>query len=872
MCRRIVATVLLGPGFLVLSLLAGRAAAAEENAAGVAFFEKHIRPVLVQQCYKCHSESAGKSKGGLLLDTRDGIRKGGETGHAVVPGDLEESLILSALRHESFEMPPGAKLPDEVIANFETWIRQGAADPREGIAAGGGKRVIDIEAGRKFWAFQPPQQVEPAKVKNDIWPHHTIDRFVLAKLEQQGLKPVADAKPHELIRRIYFDVTGLPPSPGDIQHWTERLTRSGSRTTIDQEALGEMIDKLLDSRQFGERWGRHWLDVVRYADSNGNTDNIPFPEAWRYRNWVIDACNQDKPYNEFLIEQIAGDLLPFNSPQQRNQQVIATGFLALGSKPRAQNNPNFRMDIVSEQIEVTSSAMLGLTIGCARCHDHKFDPIPTSEFYALAGIFESTNTLYGSGDDRTGGKRLPGGGLVNLVVESDEATAATKQRLEERSQLIAREQELTASLKKLGIDPSENTGNGKQKDQIKNLKKQLARLEESNANPKQNAKQIEKLKRQIARLKGGSSSIDVSDASPEARKLLDEYTSISRELASLENGSEGSSGKAMGAAEGTPTDTAICIAGESTDRGPIVKRGLISVVTPGPGPEIPSSESGRRQLAEWIASADNPLTARVMVNRIWHHLFGRGLVASVDNFGELGERPTHPELLDWLAVQLVNEDWSVKRMIRTLLLTRAYQMSSEHDEANYALDPDNTNLWRMNPRRLDAEELRDAMLAFSGELDLSPGQQTALSVGNKKQAPQVSADTTRRSVYLPIVRNGEPESLMLFDFADPSIVVGARQETTVPSQSLYLMNSPFVVQQAKKAANLLLTLDRTDAERIDEAFLMAFGRPATDQQRAQCLTFLEQLDEKDTNQSESKEAWTAFCQSLMAAAEFRYLD
>ncbi len=859
----------------LVTLLGVAASAEEQDAKGVAFFEAKIRPVLVQQCYKCHSAESSKVKGGLLLDTRDGVRKGGETGHAVVPGNVDESLILSALRHEDFEMPPGKKLADGVVADFEAWIKMGAPDPREGQAVAGGKRVIDIEEGRNFWAFQPPKKADPPKVKNAAWAKSEIDRFVLAELEARGLKPAREANPTELIRRITFDLTGLPPTPAEVEAFTKACE------TDREGATKALIDRLLDSPQFGERWGRHWLDVARYADSNGNADNTPFPQAWRYRNYVIDALNADKPYDQFITEQIAGDVLPFDNARQRNQQLIATGFLALGSKPRAQNNPNYQMDVVADQIEVTTSAVIGLTVACARCHDHKFDPIPTAEYYSLAGIFTSTRTLYGSGG-RGGGKGQPAGRLVSLLAEDDKSSQEQQDNEKQRATLTDRQREISAQLAKLGAaDDKAKGGNAKQAAQIKKLQALLAKLQDKG----DNSSQIDKIKAQLKRL---GADPDASESKKDAtekdkrqiKSLQDELAKVESELKSLQAQAPQPAGEAMGVEEGSPADCAICIAGESTDRGDVVPRGFVSVATIGDAPTIDSKSSGRLELAEWLTSPENPLTARVMANRIWHHLFGRGIVRSVDNLGQLGERPSHTELLDWLAVQFVQDGWSVKRMIRTIMLSRAYQMSSDHDDANYKTDPDNDWLWRMRPRRLGAEQLRDAILAFSGRLDLERPGAGDLPEYNRKQPPQVRADGNHRSVYLPIIRNGEPEALTLFDFADPSIVVGAREETTVPAQSLYLMNSPFVVNQSEAAAKRIVLQDgvnMSDEERVDYAFLLAFAHLPTDEQRERALGFIQQLTES-LGESDAKQqrgdlaAWSTFCQSLIASAEFRYLD
>ncbi len=389
---------------LALGCLVGQTAASQALAVDTreqeAFFETKIRPVLVEHCYECHSASSKEPKGGLLLDTREGIRLGGETGHAVVPGELEDSLILSAMRYEDFEMPPEEKLPDSVIADFERWIRMGAHDPRDGKSAMI-RRDIDFDRARQFWSFQPISKPSVPMVEDADWLKSDIDAFVLSPLESKNIKPVDDATSHDLARRIYFDLIGMPPSPQQLDDFAAAMAQNAD------QAIETLVDSLLGSRHFGERWGRHWLDVVRYAESTGMERNGTFTRAWHYRDYVIDAFNSDTPYDQFIRQQIAGDLLPFESHPQRDRQLIATGMLALG--PKSLNEPQkekFQMDVVDEQIDVVSRAFLGLTASCVRCHDHKFDPIPQNEYYSLAGIFTSTETLYGTA--KTNGNRNPG--------------------------------------------------------------------------------------------------------------------------------------------------------------------------------------------------------------------------------------------------------------------------------------------------------------------------------------------------------------------------------------------------------------------------------------------------------------------------------
>jgi hypothetical protein len=724
---------------------------------GIEFFEAKIRPVLVKSCYECHSAKAAKVKGGLLLDTKAGIRKGGDSDRpAVVPGNVERSLLIKSLRHDGLKMPPKEKLSEEVVADFVHWIKLGAPDPRQTSPAAGYKKLT-LEEARQFWSFQPPRKTEPPKARNLAWPKSDIDRFILAKLEEKGLKPAADAEPRVLIRRLSIDLLGLPPTPEEVAAFEQSAIRN------PQSAIEQLVDRLLTSPHFGERWGRHWLDVARYAESNGGDGNHPFPHAWRYRDYVIAAVNQDKPYDCFITEQIAGDLLPAENMAQRDEQLVATGFLALTNKPRNQQDPNFKMDLVADQIDVTGRAVLGLSVLCARCHDHKFDPISTKEYYALAGIFDSTTMLWGS--ESQGNK---GPSTANLHVLSDQGTA-------------------------------------------------------------------------------------------------------------------------MGVKDAKAVDSAICIGGEAKQRGDTVPRGFLTAATIAKPPAINTKQSGRLELARWLTQAENPLTARVAVNRIWMHLFGRGLVRTVDNFGVLGESPSHPELLDSLAMRFMEGEpgvsapgasWSVKKMIRTIVLSRTYQLSSAHDAANFKADPDNIFLWRMSPRRLDAESLRDAMLAVSGQLERNPPQGSLAPLlkpqgnGYVLARPDLaSREPNHRGIYLGIVRGVPlPESLSLFDVANPNLVVAQREITTVPAQALYLMNSPFAVEQSRHLAERLLALpDLDDPGRVDRAYQLALARPATATERERAVLFIRKRTPA-TGDKADVTGWALFCQALLACAEFRYVE
>lgn len=834
---------------------------AQEDTKGVDFFEKKIRPVLVANCYQCHSASSKEVKGELRLDTRALVLKGGESGPALVKGKPAESLLIQALKHENgMEMPPNQKLPDEVIADFEKWVLLGAPDPRTTASSTVGSKINYADA-RKFWAFQPPQATAPPATKDSAWAKTDIDRFLLARLEAEGLKPVADADKRTLLRRVYFDLIGLPPSPEETAAFLADPSPS---------ALAGVIDRLLDTPQFGERWGRHWLDVARYGESTGKERNVPYPYAWRYRDYVFDAFTTGKPFDQFIREQIAGDLLPAKSDAQRREHLIATGFLALGPKGLNERNAEqFAMDVADEQLDVVTRGFMALSVACARCHDHKFDPIPQRDYYSMVGIFRSTNVL--AGVERGNNKTGYAGGYMKLPDAKAAAPAPTASRAPavddgKRRELARLQSELKDA--KILLAKAQITAK--------------ARIEERLAsNPKIKKAAKDKLKAQ-------------------AEKQLDKLTesertrvrTVEKQIAALEGRSEPeaaaetnkSGDPAMAVQDSArPADCRINIRGEVADLGDVAPRGFVKVIATASAPRVNEAQSGRLQLAQWIASKENPLTARVIVNRVWAHLFGRGLAAQVDNFGALGEAPSHPELLDTLAVRFVQEGWSVKKLIRDIMLSRAYQMSSEHQPAAYAKDPDNQLLWRMNRRRLEAEAIRDAMLAVSGNLDFrrpegSPVQKLPVGeLGRQIKGEELYQEVVYRSAYLPLARGYVPEFLNTFDVADPELVVGQRDITTVATQALYLMNNPQVRAQSQAFAERVLADSRLTSEeaRIDQAFQMALGRPATTEQKSQAREFLSQyaasLGDAANAESNRRSAWINFCQALFASAEFRYV-
>jgi hypothetical protein len=714
-------------------------------------FEKRVRPLLAVRCVRCHGGE--KVRGGLRLDSASALARGGNTGPVVVSGKPEKSLLIQAVRHSGdLKMPPKEKLSEREVSDLTEWVKAGAVWPGAAIAA-------TTPPPRGFWAFEPVKAVRPPAVQNEAWVQSPVDRFILARLEAAGIRPAPPADKRTLLRRVSFDLTGLPPTPQEIDAFV---------ADDSPEAFGKVVDRLLASPHYGERWGRHWLDVVRYAETTANDANAVMRYAWRYRDYVVWALNQDKPYDRFIVEQLAGDLLPDDGrPERRTQQVIATGFLMVGAKALAETDKEqSRIDIVDDQLDVTGRAFLGLTLGCARCHDHKFDPIPTADYYALAGIFRGTEVF------------------------RDEVRNATFW------------QEWAV----------------------------------------------------------GEPSITV-----------------------------------MAPKEGKPTELRIHLRGSRHNLGTVVPRHFLQVLAPPGQPPLSTKQSGRLELAQWIANKDNPLTARVLVNRIWQHHFGTGLVATSDNFGNRGERPSHPELLDWLADDFVRSGWSMKALHRRLLLSATYQMSGRSDAAALKTDPSVRLLWRMPRRRLDAEAIRDAMLAVSGRLDRALGGNDSgellYNAGevidgkrdffrpNRVQADHaIYTTSTRRSLYLPVVRNAEPDLLALFDGADPNGVTAVRNDTTVASQALFLVNHPFVREQALHfARRVLADAPCADASGVAAAYRLALGRMPSAEETAEAMAFLQRYVSLAASKGRKPEeahsaAWQSFCQVLLVRNEFLYVE
>lgn len=695
------------------------ASAGKLSNAEVEFFEQKIRPVLVKHCYECHSSESKNVKGGLLLDTRSAIRSGGESGPTVVPGRIDESSILEALRYESFEMPPSGKLPDRVIADFEKWISMGAPDPRDGEAVVAEKPATDFEKAREFWAFQPPSRHDLPDVADDGFVAKPLDAFVLAKLEAAGLKPNAEADRRTLARRVYLTATGLPPTQDELSEFLNDTSAS---------AYSELVDRVLSSPHYGERLARLWLDVARYAEDQahivGKNGSLLYPNAYLYRDWVIQAFNDDVPYDDFVRLQLAADLI---SPEDEAQHV-ALGFVGLGPKYYRRNDPEVMADEWENHVDTIGRGLLGLTIACARCHDHKYDPIPTSDYYALAGVFASTTMFNRPLDDKR---------------EKDKAGAA--------------------------------------------------------------------------------------------KKPVDAVHIIK---------------------DANPTDLNIQIRGDVKNKGDVAKRGFPQILCDSADAHFQNG-SGRRELAEQIVRRNNPLTARVIVNRIWGLMFGQPVVGTPSNFGVIGEAPTHPQLLDDLSVQFMENGWSIKWLCREILLSSTWRQSSELNATGQSMDPANRLLWRMNRRRLDVESWRDSILHAADRLDRT--------IGGVSIDP-IDPEESRRTVYSKISRLDLNPMLAMFDFPDPNVHAGSRVETTTPLQKMFVLNSPFMVRQAEALAERCLTAAGTDRDRVTWAAQALFGREPMAEELELALQF---LGEPDAGHSDR---WTQYAQVLLSSNELLMID
>ena len=705
----------------------------------------------------------------------------------------------------------------------------------------------------KWRAFQPMKKVAVPHTKNAAWARTDIDRFILAALEAQGLLPSPDADAVTLLRRLSFDLTGLPPLPGSI----EAVSKSAVRSQQSE------IDSLLASPQFGERWGRHWLDVARYAESSGRDENVTFPHAWRYRDYVIAAFNADTPYDRFIQQQIAGDLLPAADSAERARNLIATGFLAIGAKSLNSTDPRqFAVDLADEQVSAVGEAMLGLTLGCARCHDHMTDPLTQREYTALAGIFLSTDTRYGTAGGVQGRNM---GRLIELPDGSGAPVVARALAPMELRRKEARADDLQMQLRRILADRAPDNPN------------------RMRATGSMSAFDVVRIFTQSAQIETELAAFD-EQGFPRtlAMGVLDRP--VTEPQTTRRAGPSGPGRGRRSSGFSVIGDAPLFARGDISREREKVPRGMPALL--GPAPTVPAGASGRVELAQWITSPQNPLTARVMVNRVWAWIFGRGLVASVDNFGASGETPSHPELLDFLAAKFMADGWSVKRLVREIVTSRTYRQASNLLPKNIAADPDNILLSRYAPRRLDAECIRDAMLAASGALDLAPKPGSAIAragdgpIGGPRNRAMTEdeaakADTNSRALYLPAVRNIPHEMLGVFDFPDGVTVRGLRETTNVPTQSLWLLNSEFVEKQSRLLAVRVLAARKDFNSRFDLMCLLVRGRTAVPFELERALAFLSR-EKRPAPQDEflrdETSLWTGLARALFSSAEFRMLD
>ncbi len=816
----------LPPALVALLFWTSSGQAVEPDAAGVEFFEKKIRPVLVEHCYSCHAQDAKKIRAGLVLDTRDGLLKGGESGPAVVPGHPGKSLLIQALRQErDLRMPPSGKLPEVVIADFVRWVEMGAPDPRKPSGTVTPRRTAFriTDADRKHWAFRPVADPAPPPVRDAAWCGSSIDRFVLARLEEKRLRPSPAADRYALLRRATFDLTGLPPTPAEITAFVEDNS---------PQAFAKVVDRLLASKEFGVRWARHWLDGVRYASD--------VDKSGLYRDWVVRAFNEDMPYDRFIRLQIAGDLMPAEVPDAAKAHVSgrpladvpATGMLALAVWEKVARDLAVA-EIVDSQIDVVGRQFLGVTLACARCHDHKFDPFSAEDYYAVAGIFFSSHISPGTliADDRLSGDVIG----IPMLSRTD---ADRNRRID--GEIGALEKDIAALEVKAG--PAARLQ--KVRDQLRTLPAQVKKA--TGAAKTKLEEQVKQLRAEEKKLLNDRARLGWRDDPPELAALAHlrtQVTALEKMKASppmtigiREGGVPGSNREKIG-------DAAIYLRGDHRKEGKVVPR-RFPVILAGED-QAPlgqrTSGSGRLELANWIASPDNPLTARVMVNRVWQHLFGAGLVRTPDNFGILGERPTHPELLDYLARRFT-AGWSVKRLIREIMLSNTYQQTSFADPILIKADQENRLLGRASRKRLEYEALRDSILFVSGQLaggDKGPG---------------------RRTLYEPVERGRMNAAMVMFDGASPLAIVAERAATTTTPQALFLMNSPLVADAVKRLAARLQEEMKDDNARVRQAYLRLFGRPPSAEEMRIGVEYVE------------RSSWTHYLQVLLCTNEFLYLD
>ena len=959
--------------------------AADLAAADLEFFEKQVRPLLIANCYQCHSAEE-RIRGGLRLDTRDGWATGGDSGPAIDLENPSGSLLLRAVHRtdEDFQMPPEEPLSAAEVAVLEEWIARGAPDPRTGRSP----VAVSALPGGDVWSLKPAERHGAPAVKQDDWPRNDIDHFLLARMEDAGLEPSEPAPPHILLRRLSYALTGLPPAEEDLDAFL---------ADPSPEHYERMVDQYLASPQFGERWGRHWLDITRFAESSGGGRTLPFRDAWRFRDYVIESINDDRPLDQMVREHIAGDLLAAEvkeDVEEQRRRLVATSFLALGpTNYEEQDKQQLRWDIIDEQLDTFGKAFLGLSLSCARCHDHKFDPVTARDYYAMAGMFASVRTLRNLTDNVAHwvDADLPlDADTAAALEEKDQQLAGLRGRirdlrgqLEDKPDAAARGSIDPASLPGVVLDDVEATKVGEwiestysnhfvgphalHDDNSGKGSKSVAfttRLpadgdyevrfsyvpgnNRSNRTPATiyfdgGKEEIQINQRETPPIDGrfislgtypfsadADASVVIANAGTNGHVSVDAVQwlpvgdtpaagdeelaeteedqadaeaareAIEKQIAELEEEvKEVQSrppfrGRYMTVAEHEPGDVPIAIRGDYAQPGAVVARGFPAAFTWWDEEPLISDpeQSGRAELAEWMTDPRNPLTSRVLVNRVWHWLFDAGLVRSVDNFGATGDEPTHPELLDTLAVGFVDSGWSLKQLVREIVLSAAWQQSSESRSDIDAIDPDNLLLARMPLRRMDAEALRDTMLLVSGRLDLTTGgsplaatgEADANSTATQNMEYNWKYDDTRRTVYSPGFRTNRFDFLLTFNGADPNVVTGARHISTTPPQALYLMNHPLVLEHAASAGERALEWQHAgangsdngraaeEAATIDAALTRlwrsALSRPPSDTERELLRDHIAAAgDDRDAR----RQAWADVVQILYASIDFRHI-
>ena len=908
------------------------------------FFEEKIRPILADKCQACHNSKLKTA--GLDLSVGEGFMRGGQNGPIISGEAPEKSRLLEVIGHQGpIKMPPGGKLGEEEIALLTDWVASGAPWPGVEVAAVARDNLRPGEftqEERQFWSFQKVQKPLLPEVKNEAWVESPIDRFILARLEKEELQPAAPADRATLLRRATYDLTGLPPSEKEI---TDFLADDSPK------AFEAVVDRLLASPRYGERWGRHWLDVARYADSTGNDEDHRYPYAWRYRDYVISAFNQDMPYDQFVREQVAGDLLPPDEPGSINRRgIVATGFLALGPKAIAQQDKKRMLyDVYDEQLDVVSKGFLGLTVTCARCHDHKFDPVLTKDYYSMLGIFASTRSFNMVGDhvsrllftplvaaeeyqrytghkERISNKKLEIGDVVDQEVEGYNARMsprlaeymlashplseqkgrggkiAPEKRLEQavlekwRTYLVPRavKRPHLKEWRQATQDDREGTARAYQTRFEERLEEWGKVLKEWRIKVRRMLKEMnmppprkpvfeagsDRFFHEVYFEEGGPFRLSESEQekvfSEESRQRL---SHLRAELEQLEESLPPEPDMACAVEDGEPVQQKVFVRGDYNNPGEEAPKAFPAILEKA-GTSPPWKGSGRLQLANWLTRPDHPLTSRVMANRIWQWHFGEGLVRTPNNFGKLGARPTHPELLDYLSLRLVEGGWSIKKMHRLIMHSSVYGMSGEVRAAaddKEPADPENKLLSHFSRRRLQVEEIRDGLLAIDGSLDLTMGGTLQSGFGtdgeNSSKRLSLNPETIdRRMVYLPLRRANLPTLLNLFDFGDAVMSMGKRASTNVAPQALFMMNSEFVALRARNLASSLMGEESDEARRVQRAYLITLNRSAQNEELQAGVSYVRGFGANFPNSATDLDAWYSFCRILMASNDFIYVD